>query len=196
MKIVQIGANRGNDELTNYLFSNYEIIDFGLFVEANPIHIDELKKCYDRYENIIVDNVAIKLPSHNNDVITIYYHTGDPGYEIASCNIDHIKSHMEYSSFLDSTGGTISSFEINCITLDQLFEKYSIHELDILFLDIEGIDAEVLLTFDWEKYHIKRVEFEQIHLGNYRNAVKNMMIGMGYIQTSSMHVNNWAFEMV
>jgi len=63
-----------------------------------------------------------------------------------------------------------------------------------LCLDIEGIDAEILLTFDWSKYRIKRVEFEHLHLGYYKSAIKNMMIGMGYEQVDSLHEYDWAFE--
>ena len=69
-----------------------------------------------------------------------------------------------------------------------------IYEIDWLCLDVEGIDAEILLTFDWSKYSIKRVEFEHLHLGYYSNAIKNMMIGMGYKQVDSLHEYDWAFE--
>ena len=46
MRIVQIGANKGDDNLANYLKKNYKKLDFALFVEANPIHIKDLKECY------------------------------------------------------------------------------------------------------------------------------------------------------
>lgn len=193
LKVVQVGANKGNDELFQYIQNNYEEIEFGLFVEANSLHIDDLKECYKNYQNVIIENIAIKTLSQDQDNLTIYYHTNEhPHYGIASCNIEHLKKHMEWCPHLQ--GGEIKSFEVSCITLDALFEKYSIRELDILFLDIEGIDAEVLLTFDWKKYSIKKVEFEQLHLGEYRDAIKNMMIGMGYYQVDSLHEYNWAFE--
>lgn len=193
LRVVQVGANKGNDELYNYIQENYDQLEFGLFVEANSLHIDDLAECYKNYQNIIIENIAIKVPSQNQDILTIYYHTNEhPHYGISSCNIEHLKKHMEWCPHLQ--GGEVKSFDVSCITLDDLFEKYSITELDILFLDIEGIDAEVLLTFDWKKYSIKRVEFEHLHLGEYGDAIKNMMIGMGYKQTTSLHEYNWAFE--
>jgi hypothetical protein len=193
MKIVQVGANKANDELSQHLLSNYEELEFGLFVEANKLHINDIKKCYKRYKNIVVENVAIKTPLQNTDKLTIYYHTNEhPDYGMASCNIDHIKKHMEWCPHLQ--GGEIKSFDVSCITLEELLDRYLITELDWLYLDIEGIDAEVLLTFNWKKYQIKRIEFEQLHLGNYREAIRNMMIGMGYTQSSSLHQYDWAFE--
>lgn len=193
-RVVQIGANRGNDELSEYIFNNYNHIKFGLFVEANSLHIEELKKCYQNYENIFVENVAVKTPLQEENIITIYYHTADtPNFGISSCNIEHIKTHINWPGSR-LTSGEIKSFEVSCITIDKLFEKYSIHELDLLYLDIEGLDAEILLTLDWKKYKIKKVEFEFIHTGYYKDALKNMMIGMGYVQVNSLHEFNWAFE--
>jgi hypothetical protein len=193
MKIVQIGTNKDNDDLSNYLLSNYDELEFGLFVDANSLHIDDIKNCYSKFNNIEIENVAIKTPLQNQNTLTIYYHTNEhPHYTIASCDIEHIKKHMTWCPHLQ--GGEIKSFEVSCITLEELLEKHSIYEIDWLCLDIEGIDAEILLTFDWSKYRIKRVEFEHLHLGYYKSAIKNMMIGMGYDQIDSLNENDWAFE--
>ena len=193
MKIVQIGTNKANDDLSNYLLSNYDELKFGLFVDANILHIDDIKNCYSKFKNIEIGNVAIKTPLQNQNTLTIYYHTNEhPHYSMASCDIEHIKKHMTWCPHLQ--GGEIKSFEVDCITLEELLEKHSIYEIDWLYLDVEGIDAEILLTFDWSKYRIKRVEFEHLHLGYYKSAIKNMMIGMGYEQVDSLHEYDWAFE--
>lgn len=194
MKIVQIGTNKSFDDLSNYLINNYESIEFGLFVEPNSLHIDSIKKCYEKYNNINIENIAIKTPSQKENNIIIYYHTEDiPNYEISSCNIDHIIAHINWpgSSLI---GGEIKSFTVPCMTIDDLFCKYQIEELDWLCLDVEGLDAEILLTTDWKKYKIKKFEFEHLHLGENANIVYNMMINMGYTQVDSLHYNDWAFE--
>ena len=193
MKIVQIGTNKGNDDLSNYLLSNFDNLEFGLFVEPNILHIDDIANCYSKFNNIQIENVAIKTILQNQNTLTIYYHTNEhPHYSMASCDIEHIKKHITWCPHLQ--GGEIKSFEVNCITLEELLDKHLIYEIDWLCLDVEGIDAEILLTFDWRKYSIKRVEFEHLHLGHYSNAIKNMMIGMGYKQVDSLHEYDWAFE--
>jgi FkbM family methyltransferase len=193
MIIVQIGTNKGNDDLSNHLLSNFADLEFGLFVEANSLHIEDIANCYSKFNNIKIENVAIKTILQNQNTLTIYYHTNEhPHYSMASCDIEHIKKHITWCPHLQ--GGEIKSFEVNCITLEELLEKHSIYEIDWLYLDVEGIDAEILLTFDWSKYSIKRVEFEHLHLGYYSNAIKNMMIGMGYKQVDSLHEYDWAFE--
>jgi hypothetical protein len=78
--------------------------------------------------------------------------------------------------------------------LETLLEKYEVSYLDWILIDIEGIDAEVLLTFSWEKYKIRKIEFEHLHLGPYAHNIKSMLEGMGYEQVQSLHQFDWAFE--
>lgn len=67
MKIIQIGANRGYDDLTNFINKNQ--VDFAVFVEPNPSHIKDLKKCYSNY---IIENIAIKPINEDKNEIDFY----------------------------------------------------------------------------------------------------------------------------
>jgi hypothetical protein len=100
---------------------------------------------------------------------------------------------MEFVPYLKD--GEIKSFTVPCITMEDLFEKYQIEELDWLLLDVEGIDAELLLSFDWKKYKIKRVEFEHLHLGNHKDQIRKMFLEMGYIERNSLHEYDWCFQL-
>lgn len=186
MKIVQIGSNKGDDNLSRYIKKNFDELEFGLFIEANPLHIGNLKNCYSQYKNAIVENIAIKVPSYQQDTLNLYYHKDDgPMYHVASCE----KSHIEM--YYPSNG--IKHFEISCVSLDNLFEKYQIKELDWLLLDVEGIDAEILLTTDWEKYNIKRIEYEKLHLGKDKERIEKIFKDLGYIKTQSLHTYDEAW---
>lgn len=192
MRVVQVGTNRANDDLSRYLLSNYDKLEFGLFVEPFQLHNEKIKECYSKYDNIIIENLAIRTPLQEDKDLTIYYHTNEhPNYEIATCDLSHLEKHMEWCPHLQ--GGEVRSFTAKSLTLEDLFTKYDIYYLDLLCLDVEGIDAEILLTFDWKKYKIKKIEFEHLHLGYYKDAVKNMMIGLGYEQVESLHEYDWAF---
>lgn len=195
MKVVQIGSNKGNDDLSEYLLSNFDELEFGLFVEAIPVHIPELKKCYSKYENIFVENIAVIPSNKKEDKIKFYLLTTNaPDYGISSCSKEHIEKHVRDISRLQ--GGKILEFELPCITLENLLDKYNISSLDFLFLDVEGIDAQIILNFDWEKYNIKKVEFEYIHLREQGDQIKNKFISMGYKQVNTIDTYgfNWAFE--
>jgi len=185
MKLVQIGANKGNDELAKYIKKNYDKLDFALFVEANPLHIEDLKKCYEGYENVFVENIAIKPSSYEGDALKLYYYEDDaPLYAVTSCVKSHIEKH--YSDF-NYCENKLHQFEVPALTIGDLFLKYNIKELDWLLLDVEGIDAELLLDTDWSEYDIQRIEYEELHLGENKKPIEKILKELGYIQSIAIH---------
>jgi len=192
MRIVQIGSNKGNDDLSEYLKYNVSDLTFGLFVEPNSFCISDLKNCYSNYNNVFIENVAIKTPFQDEQELEIFYNTYDHSMEISSCKLSHVQTHTYWCPEIKD--GEIKSFKVPCLTLENLLDKYKIKHLDWLLLDIEGIDAEVLLSFNWEKYSIKKIEFEHLHLGNYAYNIRCMLKGMGYEQVKSLNNNDWSFE--
>ena len=49
-------------------------------------------------------------------------------------------------------------------TLNQICEKYDIHEIDFLKIDTEGHDLIVLQSIDLQKVHVKMIKIEHKHL--------------------------------
>lgn len=185
MKLVQVGANKGDDELSKYIKKNHDKLDFALFVEANPLHIEDLKKCYEEYENIFIENIAIKPSSYEEDTLKLYYYEDDaPLYAVTSCVKSHIEKHYGHFNYNEDK---LHQFEVPALTIDELFLKYNIQELDWLLLDVEGIDAELLLDTDWNKYDIKRIEYEELHLGENKKPIKKIFKELGYIQSVPLH---------
>ena len=185
MKLVQIGANKGDDELAKYIKKNYDKLDFALFVEANPLHIQDLKKCYEGYENVFIENIAIKPSTYEEDTLKLYYYEDDaPLYAVTSCVKSHIEKHYGHFNYSEDK---LHQFEIPALTIDDLFLKYNIQELDWLLLDVEGIDAELLLDTDWSKYDIQRIEYEELHLGENKKPIENIFKELGYVKSISLH---------
>jgi len=194
MRVVQIGTNDGEDDLSRYLKSNYSKIEFGLFVDANSIFIDKIKESYSNYDNVNVENIAIKSPFEKENELEIFYNTADIFGQICSSKLSHVLNHSDERWNPGLADGEIKSFKVPCLTLDKLFEKYNIYYLDYLLLDIEGIESEILLNFNWKKYKIKKIEFEYKHLGDYKYNLECMLRGMGYEQVPSLHEYDCAFE--
>ena len=185
MKLVQIGANKGNDELSKHIKKNYDKLDFALFIEANPLHIEDLKKCYTGYENVLIENIAIKPTSYEQDTLKLYYYEDDaPLYAVTSCVKSHIEKHYGHFNYSEDK---VHSFEVPALTIDELFLKYNIRELDWLLLDVEGIDAELLLNTDWSKYNIKKIEYEELHLGENKKSIEKIFKELGYVKTIPLH---------
>ena len=190
ISIVQLGSHKGYDDLSRHLLKNYKQLKFGLFVEANPEHIDSLKTCYGKYENISIENIAIKPKDSNDDFLEIFYHDQDPGKQVASYDINHVKKHEKYWG-----EGEIKSFKINALSIENLLDKHSITNIDWLLIDIEGLEPDILLNLDFNKYNIKRLEFEKLHLGEYCSKILSKLASLGYHKVDSLHEYDWAFEL-
>lgn len=48
-------------------------------------------------------------------------------------------------------------------------------EIELLALDIEGIDAEVILNLNFNEINVKYLSFEHIHLGDHRQHVLRLL---------------------
>ena len=191
MKIIQIGSNKGGDSLSDHLFKHYTHLEFAVFVEPNKMHIAELTQHYKQYSNAIIENVAIKPNFNTSKELTLYYHVDDgPQYEVTSCKVEHIQKHYW------DTKNKIKSFTIPCLSLEELFEKHKVTALDWLLLDVEGIDVDILLSYNWSSIVIKRVEFEFIHLAEHAQKIKDMFLSLGYKEVPALHKFDWAFELV
>ena len=190
---VQLGSNTGDDEFRRYLIENNIEISYGVLVEPFTVHIETLRENYFSVsDNVVIENVAIKISDDTSDHLEFFYHTKDgPGYEITSTLKSHIEKHVATCRHL--AGGEILSFTVPCISLEELLISHKLQKLDWLLIDIEGMDADLILNFDWKSFDITKVEFEWLHLGNKTQKLVSLLEGMGYIKCESLHRNNWCF---
>lgn len=61
---------------------------------------------------------------------------------------------------------TSKEITINTVPLQSLIDKYGLHQLDLLSLDIEGGELDVLKTLDWDRNQIKVILVEN----NYKES--------------------------
>ena len=180
MYFVHLGAGAGDlDERSNFrcgftefIKKNYNESSKVFVVEANPKNIDKLKSSYKNFKNIDILNFAISY--NNNDEISLYYSEDDaPHYQTCSSNINHVKKHYPNS--------IIKKFNIKSVSINDFFEKYSISEVDYLSIDIEGLDYEVLMSIDFNKFNIKNISIEYLHLTKFQKKnLINFLSKRGY----------------
>lgn len=176
MIIVQLGANRGYDGLHNWLKNNNSVdIEKLILVEPMTEHHKSLNECYSEIKNKIIDSSAIGLEEGEFD---LYWTPKDgPLFEVTSLVRDHVVKHW---------GNTdIRSIKVKVKTLEQLLDYYNLKKIDWLLIDVEGLDAEIALNFNWQKYEITKVDIEHLHLGQNKNKINSLFSDMGYIPTES-----------
>jgi hypothetical protein len=185
--IIQIGTNTGNDHVRDLC----KIVkpDFILLVEPFTVHKKAIIKSYANIRNVLLEEVAIMpVPMEKT---TIYFHdkdgpSGHPNhsYEVTSVDPNHLVKHGYARSEL-------KSITVPCKTLSQLFDTYSIKKIDYLFMDIEGIDFDVLSSIDFDKYDIRNIQIECIHLD--KNKLISFMAEKGYGIGVSLHIYDAMF---
>uniref|UniRef100_A0A6C0CST1 Methyltransferase FkbM domain-containing protein n=1 Tax=viral metagenome TaxID=1070528 RepID=A0A6C0CST1_9ZZZZ len=147
-----------------------------ILVEPNPLVIPLLKECWKDYPESIIYEIAIVPKSYQDDTIDFYYCPKDgPDYEVASIKKNHIQKHYGENCELEK-------FIIPVRKLENLINEVTNEEIELLALDIEGIDAEIILEMNFDKIKLKYLSFEHLHLGESRQDVLN-----------HLHNNNYKF---
>ena len=175
MIVVQIGANQGNDELTELLKDKH--IEKLILVEPLDIHNDNLKQCYSNIKEVYIENIAI-IDDPNQKEVSFYFHKEDRieygwgNYEISTLDKNHILKHGK-------TEEGIVEIRVPSMTINKLLDKYSLKDIDILFMDVEGFDHNILSSVDYNKFNIKDLYFENLHLKD-KNQTEEFIKSKGF----------------
>jgi FkbM family methyltransferase len=180
MKIIQIGANNGKDEVFDLINQNRFNIELAILIEPIPFIINDLKNQYKDLDNVSIESIAIN-DDPNLKHLTLYY-IENSNYEVSSFNKEHVIKHKP-----EDETNEIKSLDIPCMTFNNIMEKYNLTDLDYLFIDTEGLDTYIINSIDFNKYNIKNIIFEAIHADGPFNTGKNAektlnhLIHMGYM---------------
>jgi FkbM family methyltransferase len=181
MKIVQIGSNDGDDSVRQFINKNQNNIELVVLVEPIPFILDKLKENYKDFNNVFIENIAIS--DDELEKFTLYYEEGS-NYELSSFRKQHL---IDCNCSLEK----IKSIDVDCLTINQLFEKYSIDTLDYLYIDTEGLDVHIINSIDFNKFKIKNLIFEVTHtdgihtdgtpkIGTNYTEITKYLIKLGY----------------
>ena len=179
MCLIQIGSGSASLD-TNFQdgFSNYIIsknIEKKVFIiEANSIHMNNLKKFYQKNINVKIFNLAITPDDFDLNIMDFFYCLEDfPNYQIFSNSKSFVKKHFP--------DGKIKKKSVECLRISEFFDKKNIDKIDYLSIDIEGMDYSVLMKLDLKKFKIENISFEHLHLTFWQKIkIVTKLINNGY----------------
>ena len=157
--LVQIGANDGErfDELNRFI---KEFKPKSVLVEPIDNYYQDLKKNYQNFDNVYCENSAISAEEHINEIYTVEKKNiskySDHIQGINSFNKNHLIKHGVKPKHIVKT-------IIKSISIKDLLEKYNINNLDLLFIDAEGYDANIVYDFLKNSDQEPIIIFEFIH---------------------------------
>ena len=101
----------GRCGFTELIKKNYKDGDKIFLVEANPLHIPNLKKTYKHYDNVKIFNLGISNSSKS--YIELYYsHDDKPNHPTCSLKYEHVKKHYPNSK--------ISKFRVKTMSIKKI----------------------------------------------------------------------------
>lgn len=170
---IQIGANDGvmsNDYLHSFIQKEQWK---GILIEPVPWIFERLKKNYAHIPHLHFENVAISdsrrvadfyvvdpeseyLKEHPELVNQAGGPWGDQKGSLDRSQVERAASH--YSEV------KIVSLPVQCVTLQDIVEKYQLRRIDLLQIDTEGHDDVILLSIDYTNLAPQMIIFEHSHL--------------------------------
>lgn len=143
LTFVEIGANDGVEG--DFLRPHIERLGLrGILVEPQPSVFARLKRNYEGIPNVSFENCAIG--SLETDLSLYYVEVEGEDKEYATTLATSNRSALE--GYARETGGKIVELSVPCIRPSTLLKKHGFGRIDILQIDTEGMDFEILKSFD------------------------------------------------
>jgi len=197
---IQIGAGAGDkDPRGNFRDGFTELVKSVdpttiariILVEPNPSNLVNLRECWKDYPQAEIYELGICLATQAIKSIKFYYVEEDaPHFQVFSMVESHVRKHYPTQEIKTKT--------VECMTLQEFLNNTikPSDVIDVLALDIEGIDAEIILENNWNNINCRYISVEYIHFGQHAMAVIEKLNAAGYKYSGNgLDVNNydWSF---
>ena len=169
---VDIGAydpNRFSNTKYLYQFLNWR----GINVDANPFVIEKFKKERERDINL---NIGVGLVEEERDFYIFDEYSDGFEHPMNSFNGDKFDEEPREKK-------KISIKKMSTLLDEHLSKLVANVEIDILSVDVEGLDLEVLKSNDWDKYRPKALVVECVNSflsSNSVDEISDFIVSQGY----------------
>ncbi len=156
MNIVQIGCNDGNDHVLEFIKQNIKSITSLHLVDALPDCIEKIKHTYSFLECAHFYNLCISNNHLKQQTIfcpTQERHGGNTS-QLASMSENHLIGHdvKDYRKMV-----------IDSLNINTFLKNININQIDKLYIDVEGLDCDLILELNLDVYNIPYIRFETVH---------------------------------
>jgi FkbM family methyltransferase len=145
LRYADIGASTPAGHNNTYLF--YTLGGRGLLVEADPVYLPAYQLVR---PNDVVESLAIVPNRLRSQNFVTFHRMHDRGWSTVS------PEHKITGEQLGKALGGGEEISVSCLTINEVLERYfSISDLDLLSLDIEGVDTEVIRELNFNRFKPK-----------------------------------------
>ena len=174
---IQIGANIGSDNFYE-ICKNYNPSKIILIEPFESLHAS-LSACYkDIPSEVYYESVCI-VDNPNISTVNLYTPTGETSHA----------SIMTIKDWADVCLRPVAT--VPATTISEIFSKYNISEIGLLYIDTEGNDARIIESINFDSVKINAIVYEHwgftnehYHESNYLNGLD----GMNYIENKLTNI--------
>lgn len=179
MKIIQIGVNNGKDHCNKFIkiFPKESdlYLDYVLLIEPLSRFNSEIIKNYDGIPNVHIEHLAVT--DTDDDFVNFYVNDAVTGH--SSINIDHIFKTVNGRNW--HTNETVKSHRIKAERINSILNRHNLYEIDVMFIDTEGMDARIILDVDFKTHWINYIFFEHLFVGEYEKKLLEFLREHGFL---------------
>jgi len=166
MVIIQIGCNDCQDQVRDFIFANEDKIEKLIVIDALQQSIEAAKIIYAPLKNKFFP--VLSAVGLYNGVIPFFYPEDQDCSIHASTSLEHVAAHNH------------SKIKIFCsplLRLDNVLHSFDIKKVDRLYIDVEGLDVDILLDLSFTDFDIDFIEYEFCHSdGTFESGQKNQQL--------------------
>jgi FkbM family methyltransferase len=152
-----------------------------IFVEPQSGPFERLRENMLSRDNVILINAAIDRVSGFRNIHCVSANANElPSWteQIASFRREHILNHEERAPGLSKH---LRTYMVPTVSFEDLLDRHCIKSLDVLQIDAEGMDAQLLTWFPFERIKPALLHYETIHMSSEeQGAVRNRLNDFGY----------------
>lgn len=190
MNILQLGCLDGDDHVYEFVNNNLSQINNLIFVDANE---KAVKATVERYSKIIDQE---KIKGIYSAIVT------DDSLKTVKFFMPRKSPICAHSSIFKELvsidwGDDLEEVIVPAITINNLIDSLLNYctRIDQLYIDVEGLDADIILDLNLNKYDIPYIQYEAVHtdghftMGKKYFSCVDKLKNFGY--NLFQHINNY-----
>lgn len=187
VKFIQIGASDGLrwDPVRRFIIrDNWR----GILVEPIPPVYNMLKENYSYLCDLNLQLVNAAVSSEDGENLKIWTCSNEftkklsletKMFYLRKASADK-ESVMKSLGEAGREGGNLMCYDVPCVSLNSLVEKFSFHDVDLVIIDAEGHEDKIICGINFDLYRPEAVIYESHHLNGKENIVKKKFLDNGY----------------
>tara|TARA_Y100000004_G_C8815426_1_gene369535 strand:- start:62 stop:775 length:714 start_codon:yes stop_codon:yes gene_type:complete len=166
--IINLGCNDGLGDTYSYIINNQHKIKEVHLLDCSAASLEKCKQLYkenvspDFFKKIHFHHYAIII-NENVRKIPIYLPISDETSGFVSTKPKMVFAHTGERAMIQ--------LEVPAITINNFLKQINVSKVDRLYIDLEGLDADVLLNLDFNKYNVPYLMYEHLHLDGVHNKM-------------------------